>query len=72
MVNITKFLIVNQTMFEGIILQFNLTLDVTDPVYLLTFLFANFLAYMCIFTVLYVVKFMFFELFRKRKDGVLF
>lgn len=57
MIDITKFFIIKQDLFNSIIAYLNCNLLVTDKEYTITFLFANFLAYfLIIFTLIVSIK----------------
>lgn len=67
LVNIEKFLIINQSTFNKIIADLNCNLTIDDKEYLATYILANIFAYMVIIISLYVIKFMYYELFKQKK-----
>lgn len=67
LVNIEKFLIINKSTFDMIIVNLNCNLTIDDKVYLATYILVNIFAYMVIIISLYVIKFMYYELFKQKK-----
>lgn len=67
MINILKFLIISTEQFDNIITTLNCNLTQSDPLYLLTYFFANLLSYLFIFVVIKVSLWMFFYFFKFRR-----
>ncbi len=67
LVNIEKFLIINQSTFNKIIADLNCNLTIDDKAYLATYILVNIFAYMVVIITLYVIKFMYYELFKQKK-----
>lgn len=67
LIDITKFMIINQEQFENIISQFNCSLSINDNCYLITYLFTNFLAYVFLFLFLWLVFYLYNKIFSSKK-----
>lgn len=66
LIDITIFMIVSQEVFNDIINQFNCNLTVNDPIYLITYLFVNFLAYFFLLFFIWLVFYMVNKIFSKK------
>lgn len=53
-IDITKFMLIKTAQFDEIIAYYGVTLTSSDELYLITYLFANFLAYFLIILVCYM------------------
>lgn len=67
MIDIKEFLIISTTEFDLLIQDLGITLLNYEDTYMLTYLFANFLAYFIIFIFLYVVKILYYSFFKTKK-----
>lgn len=64
MIDITKFFLISKTQFEQILMVLNIPLTQEDPVFMVTLLFANFLAYYIIYLFIKIVVFTLKTLFK--------
>ena len=67
MIDIKEFLIISTTEFDLLIQDLGITLLNYEDTYMLTYLFANFLAYFIIFIFLYVVTILYYSFFKTKK-----
>lgn len=67
LIDITKFLIISQTNFNSIIEQLNCNLTINDSSYLITYLFANFLAYFFLLVFIWLVFYLYNKIFSRKK-----
>ncbi len=67
LIDITQFLIVSQSTFNSIIELFNCNLTINDPCYLITYLFANFLAYFFLLVFIWLVLYMYNKIFSSKR-----
>lgn len=67
MIDIKEFLIISTEQFDSLTKGLGITLLNYEDTYMLTYLFANFLAYFIIFVFLYVVKILYYSFFKSKK-----
>lgn len=71
-INISNFFIITPVQFNTLVEQLNCNLTVNNSEYLITYLFANFFAYMMILIFIWAVLYLFNKLFASKKKGMMF
>lgn len=67
MVDITKFFIITQDQFNGVLQYLNCDLTVLDKNYFSAYIMANIFGYIVIFMSLYIILSIYFKLFARKK-----
>lgn len=70
LVNLEKYLVLNQENFNLLIQHLNCNLSQSDNIYLITYLIANLLCYLAMFMTVKLAMFLYFQFFKKSRRVV--
>lgn len=71
MIDLKIFLIISTTEFNRLIESLSLNLNTNDSIYMLTYLFSNFMVYFLILTFIFLIRLVLSKLFKPFEKGLI-